>query len=132
MSESCATFARSLGSKRRTRAFDISSQQVSVCFVELSDSFYLEFVTPFEGNNKLARFLGVGFYHICFLVDDLKAAEERLRAEQFFALPPFESEGFAGRWCQFFLSPQRHLIELAEISLTDFREFFCANLDNPT
>ena len=129
LEDGCATYGGALGFRRRSRQFEIKSQQVSVCFIELRDSFYLELIKPLNDNAKLARFLGVGFYHLCFLVEDLGAAQERLRDEHFFALPAFESEGFDGCLCQFFLNPQMHLIELAQMSMHDFRVFFSANID---
>lgn len=125
---SCDTYACALGLKRRTCSFDIASQHVRVCFVELGNRFYLELITPLNDKAKLSSFLGIGFYHLGFLVDDLSAVRERLKAQRFFALPAFESEAFAGSPCQFFLSPQGHLIELAQMSAEDFDDFFCANL----
>jgi catechol 2,3-dioxygenase-like lactoylglutathione lyase family enzyme len=126
--ETCAVYATTFGLTRRTRAFDVASQHVRVCFVELGDGFYLELISPLDGEAKLASFLRTGFYHLCFLVDDLERARDELRARKFGALPPFRSEAFAERPCQFFLSPQRHLIELAQMSTADFGEFFRANL----
>lgn len=128
LEESCATYAGAFGLKRRTRSFDIASQHVRVCFVELGNCFYLELITPLNDKAKLASFLRIGFYHLCFLVDDLDAAREHLKAQRFLALPAFESEAFAGGLCQFFLSSQKHLIELAQMSTNDFGKFFCANL----
>jgi catechol 2,3-dioxygenase-like lactoylglutathione lyase family enzyme len=127
---SCATYAGALGLKRRTRSFDIISQHVRVCFVELGKCFYLELITPLNAKAKMSSFLRLGFYHLCFLVDDLSMARERLIAQRFFALSEFESEAFAGSLCQFFLSPQGHLIELAQMLAEDFDDFFCANLEN--
>jgi catechol 2,3-dioxygenase-like lactoylglutathione lyase family enzyme len=123
-----ATYAGALGLKRRTRSLDVLSQQVRVCFVDLGNGFYLELITPLNDQAKLASFLKIGFYHLCFLVDDLEAARENLTAQRFHALPAFESEAFAGGLCQFFLSPQRHLIELAQMSTEEFGVFFFANL----
>ena len=121
------TLAGAFSLNRRTRSFDIASQHVRVCFVELLDHFYLELIAPLNDQAKLKRFLEVGFYHLCFLVEDLDEAREHLRAQKFLALPAFESEAFAGSVCQFFVSPQTHLIELAQMSIKDFGEFFRAN-----
>jgi len=129
LEDSCATYAMALGLTRRTRAFDVASQHVRVCFVELADGFYLELITALDEKAKLGSVLKVGFYHLCFLVDDLYVAREHLRAQRFYALPAFESEAFAGSLCQFFLSPQAHLIELAQTSTRNFGEFFRANLE---
>jgi catechol 2,3-dioxygenase-like lactoylglutathione lyase family enzyme len=124
-----ATYGGALGLKRRTRVFDITSQHVRICFVELADRFYLEFVSPLDDRARLGRFLQVGFYHLCFLVDDLAKAREQLTTEKFVALPAFESEAFAENLCQFFLSPQDHLIELAQMPAHDFATYFSANLE---
>lgn len=124
-----ATYANALGMRRRTRPIDVASQEVRVCFVELADHFYLELVTPLGGNSKLARFLTIGFYHLCFLVDDMDVAKSHLKSQRFLPLQEFRSEAFAGGRCQFFLSPQEQLIELAEMSSKGFDEFFLANLD---
>jgi catechol 2,3-dioxygenase-like lactoylglutathione lyase family enzyme len=128
LEDSCATYAFALGLRRRTRSFDVASQHVRVCFVELGNRFYLELITPLNNRANLSSFLRSGFYHLCFLVDDLDAARRQLKAQRFSALPAFESEAFAGGLCQFFLSPQQHLIELAQMSTEDFDKFFCANL----
>jgi catechol 2,3-dioxygenase-like lactoylglutathione lyase family enzyme len=128
LEDSCATYANALGLRRRTRSFDVASQHVRVCFVDLGNRFYLELITPLNNRANLSSFLRSGFYHLCFLVDDLDSARTRLKARRFSALPAFESEAFAGGLCQFFLSPQRHLIELAQMSTEDFDKFFCANL----
>jgi catechol 2,3-dioxygenase-like lactoylglutathione lyase family enzyme len=128
LEDSYATYIGALGLKRRTRSFDVASQHVRVCFVELVDGFYLELITPLDDQAKLTNFLKTGFYHLCFLVDDLDAAREHLKARRFFELPAFESEAFAGGLCQFFVTPQMHLIEMAQMSPDAFADFFCANL----
>jgi len=126
---SYATYGSALGLTRRTRSFDVSRQDVRVCFVELVNGFYLELITALNEKAKLASFLKTGFYHLCFLVDDLNAARVQLREKKFYPLPEFQSEAFAGHRCQFFLTPERHLIELAEMSSSDFQDFFRANLE---
>jgi catechol 2,3-dioxygenase-like lactoylglutathione lyase family enzyme len=123
-----ATYANSLGLRRKTRAFAVSSQQVSVSFLELTPGFYLELVSPADEAANLANYLKVGFYHLCFLTDDLDEARTRLKARRFSALPAFESEAFDGARCQFFVSPERHLIELAGMSPAAFDRFFAANV----
>jgi len=129
LEDSCATYAAALGLNRRSRSFDVVSQQVRVCFVELGSGFYLELISPLNERAKLASFLQTGFYHLCFLVEDLGRAREHLRSHRYVALPAFDSEAFAGNICQFFLSPQKHLIELAQMSTGEFNGFFSENLD---
>lgn len=122
------TYGGVLGLRRRTRPFDVASQNVRVCFVELVGGFYLELVAPLDEKAQLASFLDAGFYHLCFLVDELGAAREHLKARGFFTLDAFASEAFGGNLCQFFLSPQEHLIEIAQMSPQNFGAFFRANL----
>lgn len=124
---SYSTYAGAFGLHKRTRSFDVTSQGVSVCFLELGERFYLELVTPLAADAKLASYFKVGFYHLCFLTDDLEAARSQLKTQRFSPLPAFASEAFAGAPCQFFVSPQLHLIELAQISPQDFAGFFADN-----
>jgi len=128
LEDTSALYADSLGLRRRTRTFDVTSQHVRVCFLQLATGFYLELVSSLDDSAKLASFLKVGFYHLCFLVDDLETARERLRSQRFSPLPTFQSEAFAGAPCQFFVTPQLHLIELAQMSPGAFAEFFAGNL----
>jgi methylmalonyl-CoA/ethylmalonyl-CoA epimerase len=128
---SSETYRSAFGLERRTRAFDVTSQQVRVCFLELQPRFYLELLSPLDGAASLVPFLRVGFYHLCFLVDDLETARAALTGQRFSALPPFRSEAFAGAPTQFFVNPQLHLIELAQMSPQDFDAFFVDNLRRP-
>jgi len=89
---------------------------------------FLELIAALDDRSRLASFLRVGFYHLCFLVDDLGMARHELSTRKFVALPPFASEAFGGRFCQFFFTPHRHLIELAEMSVSDFGDFFGTNV----
>lgn len=130
LESSCETYGDAFGLQRRTRPFNVQSQGVRVCFLELGRHFYLELVTPLTNAATLAPFLKVGFYHLCFLVDDLDAARGRLKALRFSSLPEFSSEAFAGALCQFFVSPQLHLIELAQMSALDFDRVFVDNLSS--
>lgn len=125
---SAATYCEAFGLERRSRCFDIASQHVRVCFLELLPGFYFELVGPLDEDSKLEPFLRAGFYHLCFLVDDLGAASARLQAQHFHALPAFSSEAFAGAPTQFLMSPRLHLIELAQMSPGDFAAFFAGNL----
>src|ERR1035437_9528860 len=76
--DSYETYAGALGFGRRTRSFDVTSQHVRVCFADLGNRFYLELIAPLDDKAKLSSFLKVGFYHLCFLVDDLSAARKHL------------------------------------------------------
>ena len=123
-----ATYSGALGLRRRSRAFDVVSQNVQVCFLEIQDGFFLELVAPLDEKARQSSFVRTGFYHLCFLVDDLEAAGQRLRKGSFQPLTAFASEAFDGSLCQFFLTPERHLLELAQISGARFRDFLEAHL----
>jgi methylmalonyl-CoA/ethylmalonyl-CoA epimerase len=129
LSDGVATYSGTLGLKRRSRAFDVTSQSVQVCFLELTGGFFLELVAPLDERARLSSFLRVGFYHLCFLVDDLEAARRVLRAQRFHPFPAFASEAFDGAPCQFFLTPEKHLVELAQISAGHFADFFEGHLE---
>ena len=118
------TYAGGFGFTRRSSSFEIASQNVRVCFVELGEGFYLELIAPLNEKARLASFIKVGFYHLCFLVEDLSSARAHLSARQFTELPAFTSEAFADNLCQFFVSPQSHLIELAQMPKKTFVDFF--------
>ena len=123
-----ATYSQGLKLVRRSRAFDVTAQGVSVCFLELRAGFYLELVAPNAAKQtRLSSYLRHGFYHLCFLTDDMSAARAHLKERQFAALPAFTSEAFAGELCQFFVSPESHLIELAQLAPHDFESFFAQN-----
>ena len=118
------TYRDALGLQRLSCPIEVSSQEVRVQFVELTPGFFLELIEPLNDNTKLAAFLKVGFYHLCFLVPDLAAARKHVRLHRFLPLAAvFSSEAFAGRACQFFLNPHGQLIELAELSTAGFAEF---------
>jgi catechol 2,3-dioxygenase-like lactoylglutathione lyase family enzyme len=128
LEKALSTYADGLMLTRRSRAFDVSSQGVSVCFLELVSGFYLELVAPHPTQTRLAKYLRTGFYHLCFLTDDLAASRAHLKQRRFTALPAFSSEAFDGSACQFFLSPELHLIELAQTTSEDFNAFFSRNI----
>jgi len=134
MQAALATYAETLMIARRSRVLTVPGQGVDVCFLELSGDFYLELVAPHAGNSRLTNYLKLGFYHLCFLTDDLSETRAHLKERGFTALPAFASEAFDGHSCQFFLGPELHLVEIAEMSGPEFKTFFTANLapDTPT
>ena len=129
LEQSVEIYTDAFGLQMRSRVIEVRSQGVCVSFIRLAASFYLEFVMPTGDQARLASYLKTGFYHLCFLVEDLSVARDQLKARHFSPLPAFRSEAFAGAACQFFLSPQLHLIELAAISPQSFDTFFMDNLE---
>lgn len=127
--ESLRTYSSTLGFQRHSKLFDVASQHVRVCFIELEPGIYLELVKPTKSGTPIEQFIKVGFYHVCFLVQDLKAAVDFFRDQQLVGLTPFASEAFDGHQCQFLISPQRQLIELAEMTRQSFNSFFESTLD---
>lgn len=127
INRSLRTYGESLGSRRRSPIFRVASQGVRVCFLELAPGSYLELIQGDGDRSPVDRYYESGFYHLCFLVDDLTTATADLETRQFRALPVFASEAFAGNKCQFLLTPEMHLIELAEMTPEAFASFFDEN-----
>ena len=119
-----------IGKHRYTHTFDVSTQGVRVCFVELEPGTYLELIEPIERDSPLHRYTRTGFYHLCFLVGDLQEQTARLE-RGFRAMPAFASEAFAGHQCQFVVTPENHLIEFAEITPETFAAHVNASLAPP-
>lgn len=119
------TFYYLLSATRRTRIFDVTSQGARVCFIELVAGFYLELIQP---STKEIHGTKHGYYHLCYLVENLNSSSTYLRSRSFVPFPTFQSEAFAGCRCQFLLTPQQHLIELAEMSPDDFTKMFDASV----
>lgn len=119
-----------IGDRRRSRTFDVSTQGVRVCFVELEPGNYLELIEPTSPDSPLHRYTRTGFYHMCFLVGDLHQQTGSLE-RGFRALPAFASEAFAGHQCQFVVTPESHLIEFAEMAPEAFAAHFTASLARP-
>ncbi|HTR55129.1 MAG TPA: VOC family protein [Kofleriaceae bacterium] len=114
-------------SARRSRVFDVPSQAVRVCFVEIAPRSYLELVAATASPSPIERYCRTGFYHLCFLVGDLAATLAAIGRE-YRPLPAFESEAFGGRRCQFVVTPESHLLELAETTAESFASFFDAHV----
>lgn len=129
LEEGFGCYSGVLGARRRTRALEVVSQKVRVSFLKLAPGFYLELIAPTEGNTSLSRYLRNGLYHLCYLVDDLDRARAHLATHRFVPLPAFESEAFDFHRCQFFVSPQSHLVELCEMTAESFEKFFAAQLE---
>ncbi len=64
---------------------------------------------------EAVRQRGGGYYHLCFLVDDIEASVARLVRSGFVPQEFFVSEAFGGRRCCFLFNPFGHIVELAEM-----------------
>ena len=99
-----------------SQVFLISSQDVKVCFLQMSSDTVLELVEPGSGNQPLAKLLTKGntYYHIGFISYTYDQSVEMLIKSSFRQLSEFKSEAFNGKRCSFFYHPQIRLIELIE------------------
>ena len=125
---SIANYREMFPTSRWSRPIDVVSQAVRVCFGELAPGTYLELVAGTGATSPIERYTKAGFYHLCFLVDDLAAAVGALDRTRFRALPAFASEAFAGHRCQFVVTPETHLIELAEMTPDAFATFVAGQI----
>lgn len=120
-----------LGSPPCSRVFDIPGQHVRVCFVELSPGSYLELIEGGEAS-PVGRYLAAGFYHLCFLVDDLDAAVASLvgtgRNSGWRPMPAFDAPAFGGHRLRYIVTPELHLVEFAEMAPSEFADFFARNV----
>jgi len=93
-------------------------QKVRVAFVRAPDGPLIELVEAAADESPVSKLVGSargGLYHVCYEVDDMKAAICRLR--QLRCLPlgqPVPAVAFGGRSIVFLMTPQRDLIELVE------------------
>lgn len=67
------------------RVEDVPAEKVKVAFLPLPEGgSEIELVQPTDQESGIARFLdkrGEGIHHICFAVDDIEAAMQRMQAE---------------------------------------------------
>jgi hypothetical protein len=94
----------------------IVSQQVNVCFIQISDSSFIELVQPISDKSIVYNLLKkkTSFYHMAYIIEDILSEIDRLEKTGFKALEIFNSEVFQNKRCVFIVSPDAHLIELIE------------------
>lgn len=91
---------------------------VSVQFGRDSSGVCYELIAPLGVNSPVAKTLSTGkniLGHVAYLVTDLDAERERLRAAG--AVPTADAKpalAYGGRHIQFFVTPMRFIIELIE------------------
>lgn len=101
-----------------THREEVPSQQVVTAFLPVGDS-QIELLEPTGDGSPVARFLarrGPGIHHVCFAVDDLRAALRDLQARGFRLVNSEPVPGGGGKSVAF-LHPESGggvLIELAE------------------
>ena len=83
LAKAASVYRDSLGAKV-SQAVDQPDHGVTTIFVELPGS-KIELLAPLGGNSPIANFLarnpGGGVHHLCFEVDDILAARDRLLAQ---------------------------------------------------
>lgn len=96
--------------------FFVSSQKVFVSFIDIGKDVFLELIQPTEGNSTLTRLRkkGTNYYHIGYMVKNLKESTDALLAQNAVLVNTFKSEAFSGRECAFLYTPEMHFIELIE------------------
>jgi methylmalonyl-CoA/ethylmalonyl-CoA epimerase len=96
--------------------YEVGSQAVRVCFVRLSSGSFLELVEPSGPSSPVEalRKRGGGYYHLCFLVEDIDVSAEELTKKGYIKKGIFASGSIEWGRCCFLLNPYGHLVELAE------------------
>jgi methylmalonyl-CoA/ethylmalonyl-CoA epimerase len=99
-----------------SQVFLISSQDVKVCFLQMSTDTCLELVEPGSQNQPLAKLLnkGITYYHIGFISNTYDESVDMLINSGCRQLSEFKSEAFNGKRCAFFYHQSIRLIELIE------------------
>lgn len=91
-------------------------QGVSVQFWQGEDGSCIELIEPDSETSRVSKFLkerGGGLYHLCYEVDDLDKALQKLRrAKAFPVTKPEPAIAFEGRLVVFLITPQRMMVEL--------------------
>ena len=82
--KSIAIYRDLLGATKIHEPFDLPPQGVRVCFVDTPNS-QIELIEPYGDNSPLHAFLakypGGGQHHVCFEVDDIRAAAADMAAK---------------------------------------------------
>jgi methylmalonyl-CoA/ethylmalonyl-CoA epimerase len=116
ISESLENYITILGFKKASDIITIESQQVKVCFVEISPGIFIELVEPQGENAALRKIIKSKnpYYHTGYMVNQISGVIEQLVKEGFYLVNRFASEAFDGRECAFLYTKELHLIELIE------------------
>jgi catechol 2,3-dioxygenase-like lactoylglutathione lyase family enzyme len=113
---SIASYSELFGFNRISRIFNISDQEVKVCFIETSPDTFLELIEPTGVNPTLRKLIKSNnlYYHIGYLTPEIESAIESFIKKDFKLVNTFHSEAFQNRKCAFLYSPDMHLIELIQ------------------
>lgn len=116
IAESSENYKALFGEQCISKVYDISSQQVKVCFVDMGNGVFLELVEPTHEDSGIHRLRkkGITYYHTAYKVSDIEETVDELTNLHYKAFEYFNSEAFNGKRCIFLFSPDAHLIELIE------------------
>lgn len=91
-------------------------QRTRICFLTRDDEVRIELVEPYEDNVTMRKMLtkrGVTPYHVCYEVDDVEKAYEKLVANNWTALfKPVPATAFGDRKICYFWNREIGFIEL--------------------
>lgn len=101
---------------KQSDIYHITDQKVKVCFLEVSNSVYIEFVESTDPESTLVKMKkkGTNFYHVGIYVNNFDEELLRLEAQGYRKINEFHSEAFHGKRCSFLYNNELHLIELIE------------------
>ena len=94
----------------------VTSQNVWVCFAELTPGFFVEFVQS-AGEGSAVEALkkkGITYYHLGYKADDINAVIEELENSGHKLISRFSSEAFDGKECAFLFGGDGRLLELIQ------------------
>lgn len=116
IAESAENYKALFGEQCISKIYDISSQQVKVCFVDMGNNTFIELVEATTEDSSIHRLRkkGITYYHTAYKVSDIKKTVAVLTELNYKAFEYFNSEAFNGKRCIFLFSPDAHLIELIE------------------
>ena len=107
-----------LGYEKVTDVIHDPIQGVHLLFLRNENDHLIELVSPAGDQSPVGKILGkVGssLYHICYEVEDLEEAIDRLKKERFVVVvAPVTAVAFDGRKISFLYHPTVGLIELLE------------------
>lgn len=110
------TYTQLLGFKNVSETYVVSSQKVKVCFVEIGNNTFIEFVEPLDLDSAVGKLLKKrqSYYHTGYMVKDFEVTLEELLKKGAKLVTQFSSEAFNNKQCAFIFTPELHMIELIE------------------
>jgi 4-hydroxyphenylpyruvate dioxygenase-like putative hemolysin len=114
--ETLPNYIAIFGKENVSEKFHVSSQEVNVCFVEVSPEVYIELIESTTENSAINRMIkkGISYYHVAYLTKNIEETVSKLISLNYKEHSYFYSEAFKNKRCIFLHSPDAHLIELIE------------------